>query len=303
MKRTMKILAAVLALVLSLSALAACGSQEPAATDNNNTTAADAAPTEAVKQQAVKVIDINLTEEKYAFGVDKDQPELLAQVNDIIKEIMADGTFDKICDHYFGDGEPVAVTSAALDDSKDQLVVATNAAFEPFEFTKGDKYYGIDMEIAQLIAEKTGKELVINNMDFEAVCLSVGQHKCDIAMAGLTIKPEREEFVTFTDSYYEASQKVIVKGDDATFDACADKEAVEAILKGYDSSKTIGVQAGTTGEQYVKGASDYEGLKTECKSYKNGSLACQDLINGNIDLVIIDSAPAAAITAAINELA
>ncbi len=299
MKNVMKIFAVVLALVLGLSALAACGSKEPADKPAGETTAASA----AAENKAVKVIDINLTEEQYAFGVDKDQPELLEQVNAIIKEIMADGTFDEICDHYFGSGEPVAVTSAALDDSKDQLVVATNAAFEPFEFTKGDKYYGIDMEIAQIIAEKTGKELVISNMDFEAVCLSVGQHKCDIAMAGLTIKPERREFVTFSDPYYEASQKVIVKGDDATFDACADKDAVEAILKGFDATKKIGVQTGTTGEQYVKGGSDYEGLKTECKGYKNGSLACQDLINGNIDLVIIDSAPAAAITAAINELA
>lgn len=305
MKKTMKILAVVLALVLSLSALAACGSKDVA--DDNGTTAANAADetTAAAAKQAVKVIDINLTEEKYAFGVDKDQPELLAQVNDIIKEIMADGTFDTICDRYFGDGEPVAVTSAALDASKDQLVVATNAAFEPFEYTKGDKYYGIDMEIAKLIADKTGKELVINNMDFDAVCLSVGQHKCDIAMAGLTVKPDREEYVTFSDSYYEASQKIIVKGDDATFDNCKTKEDVEAILNGLDSKTIVGVQTGTTGEFYVKGDADwgFDGLKTECKGYKNGSLACQDLINGNISFVIIDSAPAAAITEAINELA
>ncbi|HBL40137.1 MAG TPA: amino acid ABC transporter substrate-binding protein [Ruminococcaceae bacterium] len=297
MKKTMKILAVVLALVLSLSALTACGDTKPA--DTNETTV-----TEAAKTQAVKVIDINLTEEQYAFGVDKAQPELLEQVNAVIKEIMADGTFDEICDHYFGDGEPVGVTSAVKDDSKEQLVVATNAAFEPFEFTKGDKYYGIDMEIAQIIAEKTGRELVIDNMDFQSVCLSVGQHKCDIAMAGLSVKPEREEFVTFSDSYYEASQKVIVKGDDTTFDACTDKASVEAILNGFDSTTRIGVQVSTTGELYVKGnGTDYAGFKTEVKSYKNGSLACQDLINGNIDLVVIDSAPAAAITAAINELA
>ena len=56
------------------------------------------------------------------------------------------------------------------------------------------------MEIASLLADKLGKELVIQNMDFDAVCLSVGQQKCDIAMAGLTISEDRKEYVTFSDS-------------------------------------------------------------------------------------------------------
>ena len=172
------------------------------------------------KSVGVKVIDIDLTAEEYAYGIDKAQPELLEKVNAFIDKIMSDGTFDKICNNYFGDGTPNPVTSATLDESKDQLVVATNAGFEPFEYMDGDKYVGIDMEIADLLAKELGVELVINNMDFDAVCLSVGQHKCDIAMAGLTVKPDREEYVTFSKSYYNASQKLIVKADDTTFDAC-----------------------------------------------------------------------------------
>ena len=197
------------------------------------------------------------------------------------------------------------MTSATLDESKDQLVVATNAGFEPFEYMDGDKYVGIDMEIADLLAKELGVELVINNMDFDAVCLSVGQHKCDIAMAGLTVKPDREEYVTFSKSYYNASQKLIVKADDTTFDACKTKEDVEAILSAMDSSKKIGVQNGTTGQFYVQGDADwgFAGFPVTCTGYKNGSLAVQDIINGNIDYVVIDSAPAAAITAAFNKLA
>ena len=143
--------------------------------------------------KAAKVIDIDLTDEDYAFGVDKDQPELLEKVNDFVKKIKEDGTLEAVCDKYFSDGEPEAVTSAELDTSKEQLVVATNAAFEPFEYTQGDSYYGIDMEIASLLAKELQMELVIQNMEFDAVCLSVGQHKCDIAMAGLTVNEEREE--------------------------------------------------------------------------------------------------------------
>ena len=203
MKKLTKIIALVLALVCICTAFAACGGNK----DDKD----------KEKTPAVKVINYDLTNEQYAFGVDKNQPELLTQVNDIIKEMKSDGTFDAICDKYFSNGTPEAVKSAVLDESKDQLVVATNAAFEPFEYMKGNDYYGIDMEIAAYVAKKLGKELVIQNMDFDAVCLSVGQHKCDIAMAGLTIKPDREEYVSFSDSYYKASQQLIVTSDNTEF--------------------------------------------------------------------------------------
>ena len=281
-----KLLAVCMTVALSVSMLAGCGSKAEEATN------------------AVKVIDINLTQEEYAFGVDKDQPELLEKTNAFVKKIKEDGTLDEICDKYFGGGEPTAVKSAALDESKEQLVVATNAAFEPFEYMSGDSYYGIDMEIAALLAEELGQELVIQNMDFEAVCLSVGQHKCDIAMAGLTVNEERTEYVTFTEPYYEASQKLIVGGADTAFDACKDAAAVEEILNKLEASDKIGVQAGTTGQYYVEGDEGwgFAGLPAECVPYKNGSLAVQDLINGNIKYVIIDAAPAACIVEAINEM-
>ena len=253
-------------------------------------------------EPVVKVIDIELTQEEYAFGVDKNQPELLTKVNEFIAKIQKDGTFDEICNKYFGDGTPTPVTSAALDESKDQLVVATNAAFEPFEYMDGENYLGIDMEIAAMLAKELGLELVIQNMDFESVCLSVGQHKCDIAMAGLTVKPEREEYVTFSTSYYSASQKLIVPIADTKFDACTDAASVEAILAGFDATTKIGVQNGTTGMFYVQGDADwgFNGFATECVVYANGSLAVQDLVNGNIQYVIIDSAPAKCITDAFN---
>ena len=249
-----------------------------------------------------KVIDVDLTDELYAFGVDKDQPELLEQVNDFVAKIKEDGTLDEICDKYFGDGEPEAVSSAEYDASKDQLVVATNAAFEPFEYTQGDSYYGIDMEIAALLAEELGKELVIQNMEFDAVCLSVGQHKCDIAMAGLTVNTEREEYVTFTESYYAASQRLIVPSSDTTFDRCKDAASVEELLNKLTDKDSIGVQSGTTGQFYVEGDEDwgFDGLPAKCVPYRNGSLAVQDMLNGNVKYVIIDAAPAAAITEAIN---
>ena len=286
-KTMKKFIAIVMSLVLiaSVAMLAGCGKKDDV--------------------KAAKVIGIDLTNENYAFGVDKAQPELLEKTNAFIDKILSNGTFDEICSRYSSGGEPVLVKSAAKDSSKDQLVVATNAAFEPFEYTVGDSYAGIDMEIAKLLADELGKELVIDNMDFDAVCLSVGQHKCDIAMAGLTVNPDREASVTFSKTYYKASQRVVVKGDDTTFDDCKTADDVLKKLQSFDASVKIGYQNGTTGGMYTNNESDYasNNLKVTGKGYKNGSLAIQDLINGNINYVIIDSAPADCIVKSINEVA
>lgn len=285
-----KCLTILLASVLALS-LTACGGG-----DDKKEEKSDA--------KGVKTIEIDLTNEEYAFGVDKSQPELLEQVNTFVDKIKEDGTLDEICEKYFGGGEPKAIKSAKLDTSKDQLVVATNAAFEPFEYTKGEDYYGIDMEIAALLAEELDQELVIQNMDFDAVCLSVGQQKCDIAMAGLTVNEERQEYVTFSNPYYQASQRVIVPAGDTSFDECKDAAAVEEVLNGLSESDKIGVQAGTTAQYYIEGDEEwgFPGLPAKCVTYKNSSLAVQDLINGNIDYVMVDAAPAKCITEAINEM-
>ena len=277
------ILTLALALVMVLGTLTACGNGG---------------------QTGAKINKIHLTEEQYAFGVDKNQPELLEDVNDFIEKIQNDGTLDEICDKYFSNGTPEAVVSAELDTSKDQLVVATNASFAPFEYTEdgGSTFYGIDMEIAALLAEELELELVIMDMDFDAVCLNVQQQKCDIAMAGLTITDDRKELVNFSAPYYNASQQLVVPAGNTEFDNCETVADVEAILNQKDADCRIGVQRGTTGQLYTEGDEDwgFAGYSATCVAYANGSLAVQDLINGGIDYVIIDSAPATNIVGAIN---
>ena len=184
------------------------------------------------KISGVKVIDIALTEEEYAFGVDKAQPELLASVNTILAEMKANGKLDAIVTAY-ATGEGISpVTSAKFDASKadKQLVVATNAAFAPFEYKEGDKFAGIDMEIAAYIAESLGLELVIQDMEFESVVTSVGKNNVDIAMAGLTVNETRKQSVNFTDSYYNAAQMLVVLEGEKAFDDCKTAEDVLAAL-------------------------------------------------------------------------
>ena len=185
------------------------------------------------KISGIKVIDIPLTDEEYAFGVDKNQPELLASINAILSEIKQSGKLDAIVSAY-ATGEGInPVMSAKFDASKaaTQLVVATNAAFAPFEYLEGDKFAGIDMEIAAYIAEKLDMELVIMDMDFDAVVTSVGKNNIDVAMAGLTVNDTRKQSVNFTDSYYNAAQVLIVPADEMAFDNCKTAEDVLAALQ------------------------------------------------------------------------
>ena len=255
----------------------------------------------------VKVIDIALSEESYAFCVGKEDATLLSKVNEYLTQIKNDGTFDAICNNYFGDGTPAQITSAAEDSSKDQLVVATSTGFEPFEMVDGNGIFsGIDLEIADGLAKYLGKELVIKDMQFEAVVTSVQQGLCDIGMAGLSITPARQEVVTFSDSYYSANQMLVVPGDNTEFDACKTADDVVAILNAKNADCKIGCQRGTTGAIYIVGDAEdpdgygFEGLPVTKMEYDYAALAFTAMVNGDVDYVIVDDAPAKSIAKAMN---
>ena len=183
-----------------------------------------------------KVIDIALTTEDYGIAVDKNQEELLTKINGVLSSKKAE--IEAIIEKYAGVEDSNAaswsgdvIPAGEYDVSKNQLVVATNAAFAPFEFTVGNGFAGIDMEIAKLVADTLGMELVIKDMDFDAITTSLGVNGVDIGIAGMTINPARQKVVNFTDSYYtDAYQVIIVKENDTTFDDCKTTEDVLAKL-------------------------------------------------------------------------
>ena len=261
------------------------------------------------KKVGVKVIDIPLSVEEYAFAVAKEDTQLLTKMNEYLAKIQGDGTFDAICDKYFGSGTPDKFTAATtVDSSKDQLVVATSTGFAPFEMVdENGKFYCIDLEIAKGLAEYLGKELVILDMQFAAVVTSVQTGTADIGMAGLTVTPARQEMVTFSNSYYNASQVLIVKADDTTFDNCKTADDVVAILEQMDKNTKIGCQTGTTGETYIVGDLDnpdgygFKGLPVTKMGYDYAALAVTAMRNGDINYVILDNAPAAAIAKSVNK--
>ena len=256
------------------------------------------------QQDVVDYVKIKLTDEQYAYGVNKNDAELLATVNEVLAEIKANGKLNEIVNKYFsGDTANIKTFPAGAEDaSKNQLVVATNTPFSPFEYKIGDKYCGIDIEIAALIAEKMNAELVIKDMNFDAVLTAVETGKADIVMAGLTVSPEREEQVTFSDTYYNASQVIIVKAGDTTFAECTTAAQVEAILNGMDNNIIIGYQNGTTGGLYVEGDADwgFDGFPVTAKGFDSAVSAAQALVNGQIDFVVVDEGPAQIIVKSMN---
>ena len=167
------------------------------------------------------------------------------------------------------------VSLVACTSKKDELVMATNAEFQPYEYHQGDKIVGIDVEICQAIADDLGKDLVIEDMAFDSVITSVYTGKADLGVAGLTITEDRLKNVNFSDPYTIATQVIIVKDDS---DIASPDDLV---------GKTIGVQLGTTGDLY---AEDIEDAVLE--RYNKGFEAVQALSQGKIDAVIIDNEPA-----------
>ncbi len=191
----------------------------------------------------------------------------------------------------------VAAISANLtscsNDSANELVMATEASFEPFEsLDENGNFVGIDIEIAKSFAEKQGKKLTINNIEFDAILPAIQTGKADFAAAGMTVTEDRKQTVDFTDTYYSASQVVIVKKD-STYASMTTKEEIETALN--KNGIKIGCQSGTTGNSYIVGdeSMDFAGLKNAtCTPYSTGYLACQSLKNGQIDAIIIDNEPA-----------
>ena len=258
-------------------------------------------------EDVVKVIDIKLTDEEYAFAVKKGNTELLNDFNAFLADIQANGKFDEIVAKYFEDkGEKVGVEISidSVANTDDNFVVATNCPFEPFEYIGDDgKAYGIDLEIAALYAEAKGLELVVKNIAFDAILNDVNAGYSDMGMAGMTVNEDRLVSNDFTTAYYQASQKIIVAFDNTDFDNCKTAEDVENVLKSL-SGKKVGYQTGTTGNWYVAGDADwgFDGFaNVEAKGYSTAQLAIQDLINGQIYAVVVDEAPGAAMVEAFNK--
>ena len=98
-------------------------------------------------------------------------------------------------------------------DRNGKLVMATNAEFPPYESMDGDKVVGIDVDMMQAVCDVIGMELEVENMEFDSIIAAVQSGKADVGVAGMTVTPDREKNVSFTQGYATATQVIIVRKD------------------------------------------------------------------------------------------
>ena len=165
---------------------------------------------------------------------------------------------------------------------KKTLTMATNAYFPPYEYYDGDDIVGIDVEIAQAIADKLDMKLKVEDMEFDSIITAVTAGKADIGLAGMTVTEDRLKSINFSDSYAKGVQVVIVKEG-------SDIQSIDDL-----AGKKIGVQLATTGDIYAT-----DDFGSECvEQYNKGNDAVMALVSGKVDAVIIDNEPAKSFVAA-----
>ncbi len=267
MKKTLiKILTLAMVAVLATCVLAGCG--------GNKVT--------------LKILDTEYAVEEYAICVAKENGDLLDKINAALVELEDEGVKKAIVDKYISGVENDLVFQQDAE-GKEEIHMATNAQFPPYEYYENEKIVGIDAEMAAAIADKLDMKLVIDDMDFDAIITAVQTGKVDIGMAGMTVTEERLQNINFSNSYATGIQSVIVPEDSAI-------TSVDDLFAD-GATYLIGTQKGTTGDIYAEGDFGAERVM----KYASGNEAVQALITGKVDCVIIDNEPAKAYVAANNK--
>ncbi len=223
--------------------------------------------------------------EEFAIGVAKENTELYNEINTALQELIDDGTVGKIEEAYLN-GEDHGLTFQQDTEGKEEIIMATNAEYPPYESYDGDVIVGIDPDIAAAIADKLDMKLVIDDMAFGSIIPAVQAGKADFAMAGLANTEERQKEINFTVPYSTAEMVMVVKegGEISSFEDLS-KEGADF---------TIGVQTNSSQDLMVTEDFEATGLATISRfNSDNDSMAA--LKQGKIDCMILNEAPAIAL--------
>lgn len=165
----------------------------------------------------------------------------------------------------------LSMTATAV--AADELVVATDTAFVPFEFKEGDKYVGFDIDMWSAIATELGLEYKLQPMDFAGIIPALQTGQVDVALAGITIKPEREKVIDFSDGYYDSGFLLMVPADSAI-------KAAEDL-----AGKTLAVKTGTSASDYA----EENFTDTDLRKFPNIDNAYLELRTGRADAAMHDT--------------
>ena len=167
----------------------------------------------------------------------------------------------------------IGLAFSAATAQAEELVVATDTAFVPFEFKEGDKYVGFDIDLWDAIASDLGVEYRLQPMDFNGIIPALQTKQVDVALAGITIKDERKKVIDFSDGYYDSGFLLMVPTD-------SDIAGAEG-LKG----KTLAVKTGTSATDYAK--ANFK--ETELRQFPNIDNAYLELQTGRVDAAMHDT--------------
>lgn len=159
--------------------------------------------------------------------------------------------------------------------SEGALTVCSDIPYEPFEFEVDGEYTGFDMDLMREIAAGLDLELAVQDVGFDGLqsgaVLSAGQ--CDVGASAMTITPERQEKLTFSEPYYDSLQSLLVPAD-------SDVASIDEL-----AGKSVGVQQGTTGEAYTR---DNVPADTEVVAFPSDAELYAALQAGNVAAILQD---------------
>ncbi len=204
--------------------------------------------------------------------------EVLSGAEEIVNDLFAETEMDEATEQLtdlFGTYSDVKTVSEG------KLIVGTEAGFAPYEYLVGDDVEGIDIDIAQAVANAIGVELEVQNMDFDGALLAVQQGKVDIVAAGVSVSEEREEVMDFSTKYVDSKDVIIVNSEDPQVEESSG-EALEG--------KVVGVQQGNIADLWVSNPDNASPKSVQ--RYTKFAQAALDLGNGKIDCIVMDEAPA-----------
>ena len=179
----------------------------------------------------------------------------------------------------------ILARDGVVGERADVLVMGTNAGFKPFEYREGDQVVGFDVDLARQIAQAMGKELRVEDMSFDGLLTALDSGQVDMVVAGMSATPERAKNALFSEAYYTAEQRLVVKKG-------------SPIRNRYQlEGRRVGVQLGTTGDTLV---GNLRGVKKSQFPTAPGVL--QELQAGGVEVAVLDDAPAAQYVAGFADL-
>ena len=166
------------------------------------------------KNDSLCILDEEFTIEDYSICISKNNADLKDKINVALAELKENGTMESIMNNYIGDstkGKTPYTSPDNVDRSNGTLVMATNAAFEPYEYYENNTIVGIDIDMAQALCDILGMELKVEDMEFDSIISAVQSGKADIGVAGMTVTEDRLLSIDFTDPYTTGTQVIIVR--------------------------------------------------------------------------------------------